>query len=152
MSNKTSKVKKCNPTSDWKSPAGTTIYYHEVEFENGDKGSCGRNKNNPDDMAIGCEIEYTITDNKIKFIKSLGGRYMEQKQNNTATAKTYTNNKKNPQEFLGYAYAYAKDMVIAGKTSEKDVADLKFIAETIYGHIKDMLEGKQPIANEEPPF
>jgi len=147
--NKTSKVKKCNPTSDWKSPAGTTIYYHEVEFENGDKGTCGRNKKAPDDMSVGSEVEYTITDTKIKFIKQIGQAYMEKSQSSSAV-KTYSS-KKNPQEFLGYAYAYAKDMVIAGKATDQDVADLKFVAEAIYGHIKDMLEGKQ-INNEEPPF
>jgi len=143
--NKVSKVKSVNFTSEWKSPAGATFYYHEIELENGDTGNVGRNKTLPDDMKVGLEIEYSIEGKKIKFVKTM---------NNAETPNYYKNNKyynknngnynsnKSPESYLGYAYAYAKDMVVAGKTSKEDLENLQVIAESIYAHISELLKSE----------
>jgi hypothetical protein len=140
--NKISKVKSLKFTSEWKSPTGTNVYYHEIEFENGDTGNVGRNKKMPDDMAIGVEIEYQISDKKVKYIKTIQSNVnnsYNRNNNNSNNKFVKYNGKKSPQEFLGYAYAYAKDMVVAGKTSNEDIANLQTIAESIYNHIKILL-------------
>lgn len=138
--NKVSKVKSVKYLSEWKSPAGTSVFYHEIEFENGDTGNIGRNKMLPDDMKIGSQIEYTIADKKIKFVKSMSSV----ETNNYGKNKYYNknNNNKSPETYLGYAYAYAKDMVVAGKTKKEDLENLKIIAESIYSHISSLLKNE----------
>jgi hypothetical protein len=135
MATKTSKVSKCTLSSEWKSPGGFTVYYHLLHLENGDTGNCGRKEKYPEDLNVGTEIEYELNDNKIKFIKKID-RY----NTYSGKKKTATTYDKKPDDFLGYAYAYAKDMVIAGKTTKKDLESLKDIAETIYIHISFLLE------------
>ena len=137
---KTAKVTKCQIQSKWLSPTSNKyVYYHEIHFDNGDKGVCGRMAENPDDMKIGCSVEYDITNEKIKFIKSA---YAENNGYNKKDKKSF-GYKKNPDDFLGYAYSYAKDMVIAGKTSKKNVDDLKKIAQTIYSHVIELLKKEE---------
>jgi hypothetical protein len=142
---KISIVKKCVFTTAWQNQQGGTIYYHNITFENGDTGVCGRTKQSPEDMAEGVEIEYCIpAPNKIKFVKKTNiPSYQYNKGSESAKNQQPKYNgkpKANPDTFLGYAYAYAKDMVIAGKTKPKDIADLRSIAEGIYSHIKDLLK------------
>lgn len=139
--NKLSKIKSVNFTSEWKSPAGSSVYYHEIELENGDIGNVGRNKKLPDDMKVGSEIEYSISDKKIKFVKSMNNNESSYKSNNKYYNKGNNNynNNKGPESYLGYAYAYAKDMVVAGKTSKEDLENLQHIAESIYSHITSLL-------------
>jgi len=138
--NKTSKITKVIFTTNWVNPKGGTIYYHEIEFANGDSGSVGRNRQNPEDMKVGMEIEYQINDKKIKFVKAIG----DMNNNNDFSKKKFVSGgKKGPEEFLGYAYAYAKDMVVAGKTSPEDLNNLQMIAETIYSHIKSLLKDEK---------
>jgi hypothetical protein len=142
---KISVVKKCTFTSTWDNPQGGTLYYHNVEFINGDTGVCGRTKQEPDDMTIGKEVEYLIpANNKIKFIRNTGvpvNSYSYNKPSGNVQNKTGGGRPKaGPDTFLGYSYAYAKDMVIAGKTKPKDLEDLKSIAEQIYTHIKELLK------------
>lgn len=133
--NKISKVTKCTFISEWVNQMGSTVYYHVLTLENGDTGSCGRVKKCPDDMSEGAKIEYTITeDKKIKFVKQITNNNMENKYGKKS------NYAKTPEDFLGYAYAYAKDMVVAGKTSKEDVENLQFIAKEIYKHITELLE------------
>jgi hypothetical protein len=132
---KTGKVVKCKFTKQWKSPMGAIVYYHDVVLDNGDMGTCGRAKECPDDMKVGRTIEYEMSDNKIKFIS----QHRESKHNREYSKHSH---KKNPSEFLGYAYSYAKDLVIAGKTQEEDMMNLKAIAEGIYFHIVELLEKK----------
>ena len=142
--NKVSKITKVSFSSEWKSPSGGIVYYHELEFANGDSGNCGRNKKLPEDMQVGMEIEYVLNDKKIKFVKAT--EYMN--NTNNFKKKTFSSGKRGPEEYLGYAYAYAKDMVVAGKTSQEDIKNLGVIAESIYAHIKELLkndnEDKQP--------
>jgi len=154
---KTSKVKECTYTSDWKAPNGSFVYYHNVSFENGDTGVCGRSKKSPQDMLPGVEIEYEINAGKIKYMRPVNQAEppapSQQGSNNSNSDQyhsraprrrtSYGSQKggnKHPHEFLGYSFSYAKDLVIAGKASSADVADLKRIAKEIYFNIMDLLD------------
>lgn len=154
---KTSKVKECTYTSNWKAPNGSFVYYHNVSFENGDTGVCGRNKQSPQDMIPGVEIEYEINAGKIKFMRPTneaaqnsnhggnqqGGGNEQNYSRNPRRRNSYASQKggnKHPHEFLGYSFSYAKDLVIAGKVSPADVADLKRIAKEIYFNVMDLLD------------
>lgn len=131
---KTATVTKCQYQTKWQSPNGGFIYYFELKFDNGDFGVCGRTKENPDDMQVGKMMEYEINGTKIKHIKP-----QQQLSNTQSSERKKTAYKKAPDDFLGYAYAYAKDLVVAGKTKPKDITDLKEIAEIIYSHVTTLL-------------
>ena len=67
---------------------------------------------------------------------------------NTTPQKSYPSGRnysksKNPQEqMLGYAWSYAKDLIVAGKTMQ-DVEELNNVARYIYDQIGDMLSSNQ---------
>jgi hypothetical protein len=119
----------------WNNPNNnTTVYYYFIKLENGDFGSCGRMVENPLDMQVGCTINYEMDGTKIKYIKP-----QQQVSSTQSSERKKTAYKKAPDDFLGYAYAYAKDLVVAGKTKPKDITDLKEIAEIIYSHVTTLL-------------
>lgn len=102
---KKSKITKIQFTKPWDSGIGT-VYFHDIEFENGDKGQAGFKSEVPADYEIGTEHEYELTPNanpqyagKLKFIKpnSGGGKGGFSKPANNA----------------GFALSYAKDILIA---------------------------------------
>lgn len=110
---KTSKISKINFVKTWSGEKGT-VYYHDVEFENGDKGNAGFNKECPAEYEIGTTHDYELIPNanpqyasKIKFIKANGGGGKGSKPANNA----------------GFALSYAKDVMIASmnKESKTDV-------------------------------
>lgn len=146
---KTSKIKKCQIQSKWLSPTlNKYVYYHELIFENGDFGVCGRMVENPEDMKVGCNMEYDINGTKIKFIRNADEPQQDRGGYSKRGGDRKNGYKKKPDEFLGYAYSYAKDLVVAGKTSKKNLQDLQTIATTIYAHITTLLmqeEIKAPI-------
>jgi hypothetical protein len=154
MSNKTSKVVTVTFNQTWNPPGGGAVHYHSITFENGDTGTIGRNSQNPSDMIKDSVIEYTVKEpGKLKFVKSISSPSSGM---DTQKISQYTSKKpsysKSKEDFLGFSYGYAKDMVIAGKTSEQDIKDLKKIAEGIYSHICDLLDGKFTPSDEENPF
>lgn len=57
----TSKIKSCTFKSEWTNPkTNKIVYYHDVEFENGDKGQIGTLTSNPDKLSVGTEHTYHI--------------------------------------------------------------------------------------------
>lgn len=140
MSNKTSKILNCTFTSEWKAPNGAVLYYHELQMENGDKGTCGIKEKSPPKIWSGAIVTYTIDDkNKIKVIKSDMDNQPQQGQ----VIKTYTKQNTSKQDtFIGYAWSYAKDLIIAGKTME-DMEELNKVARFIYDEIGKMLQNEQ---------
>ena len=137
-------VKKCTFSSSWNNPNGGQVHYHLLELDNGDSGTCGRQKINPDDMREGCEIEYSVTNGKIKFVRNTGLNANSYKMNKPTNKNNFKGGGGRPKatldSFLGYSYAYAKDLVVAGKTTKKDIENLRQIAETIYSHIEELLK------------
>jgi hypothetical protein len=63
----TSKIKSVSFSREWANPKGGTIYYHQIEFDNGDKGSCGAKDKLPSKLSVGTEHTYELLDGKIKM-------------------------------------------------------------------------------------
>lgn len=162
---KQSKIAYCKFTNEWLNPkTSTKIYYHELQMENGDIGTCGSVSANPPKFSVGSIVEYEIEGSKIKLISSSGDTKQNQMSSIYEPQRTnvgYGQKKYNKpyssgagvkagkpsrtfqqEEFLGYAWSYAKDLVVAGKKA-KDFKELNEIASMIYNRIGEML-------NEEP--
>ena len=135
MDTKKSTVLTVDFTGDWKAPNGDTIFFHDVTLKNGDFGNIGCKDKFDNKIAIGSEIEYTKNGKRIKLDQANSNQTpAAPKQYNK---KTYT---KKPEDFLGYACSYAKDMVIAGKATAKDIKAYEAAAEKIYAHVKKLLD------------
>ena len=135
MSTRTAKITKCVYVADWINPSGGTTYYHEITLDNGDIGRFGTTEINPQKLSKGTTITYTV-DEKNKYKLTQQQPQMENSLNNSAK-KTYTN-KTSHESFLGYAWSYSKDLIIAGKTMD-DVEELNKVARYIYDEIGKML-------------
>lgn len=139
MSYKTSKVVKCIFSNEWKNPSGSLTYYHDVTLENGDTGSIGAMEKYPKKFTEGAIIDYNLENGKIKIV-STNDNPKESYQKKSST--NYSQNRGTKQEqFLGYAWSYAKDLIVAGKTSE-DLDELNKCARYIYDEIGKMLNNE----------
>jgi len=131
MSNeKSAKITKSSFSNEWVNPSGGTTYYFDIVFDNKDAGAIGVTDKDSERVVVGKKIKYTIIGTKIKVIEV-----------ETETAKpSYKSYKgKNSQEsFLGYAWSYAKDLHIAGKSME-DIEELNDMARYIYNEVGKML-------------
>ncbi len=146
---KTSKIVKCKFSDTWENPKGETVYYHELTMENGDVYNCGTMEKYADKISEGTEITYTVSGNRLKLVQNQGSKAGGSEKKSTPKSQSGAKSnsggyqrKPKQTDFLGYSYAYAKDMVVAGKTSPEDRLALREIAEEIYGHIGDILDGK----------
>jgi hypothetical protein len=140
MLNKNSKIVKSTFTTEWKAPNGAVLYYHELVMENGDKGTCGIKEQSPPRIWSGANVTYSIDEkNKIKIITS----DMDNQPQQSQTSKPYGKQNTSKQDtFIGYAWSYAKDLIIAGKTME-DVEELNKVARFIYDEIGKMIHNEQ---------
>lgn len=115
---KTSKILKSEFKNEWTNPqTNTKVYYHDLELENGDKGSIGTKEMNPQKISVGQELTYTLENGKIKAAQqpfNKGGGFKS---------------KPFEHECAAYSASYAKDLVVAGKVETKD---LLTIADKIY--------------------
>ena len=165
--NKKATINKCEFTGEFQHPSGNTYYYHELTLDNGDVGSCGKVEKYPFELTTGNYIEYTIDAKKKIKVMGVASREQEKRHSNTGGNVNNVNNVnkkgflpydeymkvkqqqygKKPEEFLGYAWSYAKDLVVAGKKM-KDIEECSKFAEFIYGKIKDMLQGSDANQNE----
>lgn len=117
---KTAKITRTVFKNEWKNPKGGEIYYHDVELENGDKGSIGTKDKEPSKLNPGQEITYTIetTDKgtKIKLVNPNqgggGGNYQGKKPFVVADPRISN---------TGYAMRYVVDLIIGGKVEYKDL-------------------------------
>jgi len=146
---KKAKVIVCNFTKEWLNPITKKfIYYHSIIMDNGDIGTIGKMEKTPKEISIDSILEYTISDEgKLKIISS-SNEIKKEDVSKEQTSKTSSSKKpfskdriKGQEAFLGYAWSYAKDLIIAGKTS-KDLKELDKMAEHIYNKIGEMLENK----------
>jgi hypothetical protein len=129
---KTNKVSQSTFSNEWTNPSGGTTYYFDLVFENGDTGSIGVTDMNSDKVRVGTELYYSIINGKIKATP----------MPNTSTPpppkSNYRRTQKGQEQYLGFTWGYAKDLIIAGKTME-DVEELNKVARYIYDQIGDML-------------
>lgn len=117
---KTSKITRTIFKNEWTSPQGQKIYYHDVELENGDKGSIGAKEQMPSKLNPNQELTYTIEGNKIKAVvpkPSFGGG-----------GKGYT--APDPKvQMISFSMSYAKDLIVGSKV---DIKDLEITFDRIY--------------------
>lgn len=107
METKTAKIVRTVFVSDWISPQGGQVYYHEIELDNGDRGQIGSKEKMPAKLNPGQELTYTIESssrgNKIKAVTQTpqfaGKRAMPEPK----------------VQMISFAMAYTKDLVVAGK-------------------------------------
>lgn len=100
--------------SEWAGPNGN-VYYHDIELDNGDKGSIGSKEKMPAKLNPGQELAYTIEADsrggfKIKAINPQGGGGFG------------GGGKKGPDpkvQIVGFAMSYTKDLIIGGKVEIK---------------------------------
>lgn len=108
METKKAKITRTVFKNEWNGGNGT-VYYHETELDNGDKGQIGCKDKEPAWLNPGQELNYTIetTDKGIKIKRvqegkggwSGGGRPQE-----------------DPKiKLIGFAMSYTKDLIIADK-------------------------------------
>jgi hypothetical protein len=157
--NKKATINKCEFTGEFQHPSGNTYYYHELTLDNGEVGTCGKVEKYPFELTTGNYIEYTIDAKKKIKVVGVASREQDKRHSNTGGNVNNTNKKgflpydeyvkvkqqqngKKPEEFLGYAWSYAKDLVVAGKKM-KDVKECTEIAQYIYAEIKNMLKGSE---------
>lgn len=112
---KTAKITRTTFKQKWTPSTGTgsPVFYHDIELDNGDKGSIGAKEEMPAKLNPGQSLTYTIDGNKIKAVQSAGnfpkgggGKFQQ-----------------DPKiQFIGFSMSYVKDMIVAGKMP---IADLE---------------------------
>ena len=138
-------VLKCEFNSEWLNPINKKIiYFHDVTTDIGDTARCGTVEKNSPRIKKGVFIEYEIDDNgKMKLHESSAdkGSMLAPGSDKLVKAprkESTTSRIKGQEGFLGYAWSYAKDFIIAGKTM-KDVEELNKVARYIYNEMGKML-------------
>lgn len=105
--------------NEWKGANGN-VYYHDIELDNGDKGSIGSKEKMPSKLNPGSELTYTIEGPdpkggfKIKASAPMGGF-------------SGGGGRKGPDpkvQIVGFAMAYTKDLVVAGKVDIKQLPEI----------------------------
>ena len=135
----TSKIISLTTESPFSPEAGVTLYPATIILENNDSGMTYMKTQGQ--YKEGDTIEYEKTGNKIK-IKRLGGYT----QTATREPKSFRSGVKNPEDYLGFIYGYAKDIHIAEMTISKKVIpldNLKRNVEEMYSHLQEVLLMKQ---------
>lgn len=127
------KVLTCSFESTWNNPKGGLVFYHRLELSNGDVGSCGTVEKNPDKIKKGATITYFMDNGRIKLVNTY-----EAPMKSQIKKQPFYPMKRGKEEYLGYTWGYAKDLIIAGKTM-KDFKELKTLAHAIYDEITAML-------------
>ena len=126
---KKSKIKTSVFSNEWTNPSGGKTYYYDIALQNGDTGACGVSQKDSIRVKVGSTVTYNINGNKIKILSV---------ENEQSYKSNYKRGKTTQDSMLGYAWSYAKDLHIAGKTME-DIDELNRMARYIYKEIGKML-------------
>jgi hypothetical protein len=113
---KKAKITRAVFKNEW-SGNGNTVYYHDIELDNGDKGSIGSKEKMPAKLNPGNELTYTIDNGKIKAVNAQvgGGGF------------SGGGGKKGPDpkvQIVGFAMSYTKDLIVAGKIDIKILPEM----------------------------
>lgn len=150
---KFAKVVSCKYDKEWLNPISKKIiYYHDIILDNGDICNIGAMDKNSTRLKKGAILEYTIDSSaKTKVLsssndaKKIAEAALEiKKEKGLKSFKASESEKtriKGQEAFLGFSWSYAKDLIIAGKTS-KDLEELNNIARHIYNEIGKMLNNE----------
>jgi hypothetical protein len=113
---------------------GVTLFPTLLIMDNGDSGTCYMKKFN--EYVEGDDVFYEKVGNKIK-IKSSSGKPASPKQSFKPKGGS-----KNPEDYLGFIYGYAKDIHIAEMQVTKKtipIEQLKKNVEIMYAHLQEIL-------------
>jgi hypothetical protein len=144
------KVASCVFDKEWLNPVSKKIiYYHDVITDMGDILSIGAMEKNSARIKKGAMIEYILDQaGKTKIIssssdaKKIAEQAVAEKQSRGERASVSMNRTKGQETYLGFAWSYAKDLIIAGKTMN-DVEELNKVARYIYEQMGKMLNQEQ---------
>src|SRR3990167_7506415 len=117
---KTSKITASKYDKKWDSDNGT-VFFHKVTVENGDEFSIGSKEQDPAWLNVGETLDYEITKENPKYGKS-AKRVQQGKPGGYGGGKPGYQKEAFDEKAVGFAYSYAKDLIVAGKR-----ADTKFI-------------------------
>jgi hypothetical protein len=146
------KILQCEFKTEWENPKTKSILYvHEIVVDNGYKGQVMTIEKMSPRIAVDnfIEFEYDFITDKIKLHSSStdrsvsyskpGEKSSEKSEAKTSTYKLPPSARK--ENYIGYAWSYAKDLLIAGKTM-KDIEELDEMATYIYERIGKQLKGE----------
>jgi hypothetical protein len=138
---KFAKVQSCTFTTEWLNPINKKLlYYHDIVLDNGDTGSCGTIEKNSYRIKKGSYIEYEVDEKgKMKVFGSSNDKVPLTPTEEKAQARI-----KGQETFLGYAWSYAKDLMIAGHSME-DIEEVNKMARFIYEEMGKMLNNEPRI-------
>ncbi len=135
---------------EWISPQKSVIYYHRLQFEDGKIINIGKKEKNPAIFLPGNEFTYKVTNVDANGKSTKWTTYIPYGGNNETKKQVPKTRKTTPkkvggkpvkkEDFIGYAMSYAKDLVVAGKTSKTDTKNLLGLFETIYGLIEEKID------------
>lgn len=111
---KTAKITRTIFKNVWDNPKGGQVFYHDIELDNGDKGSIGSKEKMPVKLNPGSELTYTIDNGKIKAAVP----------QNAGGAPWPKGGKQGPEpriQMISFAMAYTKDLIVGGKLEIKDL-------------------------------
>lgn len=112
---KTAKITESKKRIPFNPPSGGTLYPFDIKLDNGDVGCNYQKVENPSELTIGNTITYTINDkNKITIIKKT-------EMTNTTTSNFKAYNKFEP---VGFAFSYAKDIIVARINSKEKITNI----------------------------
>lgn len=141
---KTAEVVQLNPSSEWMNPkSNSLIYYYFIVLNDMTTGTIGTTIKDDPKLAVGKTINYRQEGMKIIYEKNpeLARAIGANKANSTTRTSPKPkadyvprSSVKNQSDFLGQAWSYAKDLILAGKTLE-DVKNMSEIANAIYDEI-----------------
>lgn len=118
---KKAKITRTTFKNEW-TGNGNTVYYHDIELDNGDKGSIGSKEKMPSKLNPGNELTYTIDAGKIKAAQPANGG-----------GGFAGGGKKGPDpkvQIVGFAMSYTKDLIVADKVK---IDQLPAIFKKIHG-------------------
>ena len=142
------KIVSCVFETEWLNPLSKKIiYYHDVITDTGHILTVGSMDKNSNRIKKGAVIEYTVDEKaKTKLLsssadvdkiaeKAVLDKQLKEEKEQSRSEKTRI---KGQETYLGFTWAYAKDLLIAGKTM-KDMKELEKMARFIYDEIGKML-------------
>jgi hypothetical protein len=112
---KTAKIVRTVFKNVWNNPKGGQVFYHDIELDNGDKGSIGSKEQMPVKLNPGSDLTYTIDAGKIKASlppQQGAGQWPKGGGKPVVDPKV---------QMISFALSYTKDLVVAGKIGMADL-------------------------------
>lgn len=114
---KTGKVTNASFKKEWNGKFGT-MYDHNIEFANGDKGVYTSKKKEQDTFKVGEEVAYTIETVERNGYTNVRIAPVSESKSGFGGKSFAPKNYK--ADFISFAASYTKDLIVAGKAELKD--------------------------------